>query len=100
MGHIHKGLSKNSIAREAFRGKMPGKKQGTHSEYGNGIKAPRCRRADMRRMCRTSNRTARKTIWLEIKRWIIRSVGGREMNNSAFWKVHPLPKRKVILSPA
>jgi hypothetical protein len=45
--------------------------------------------------------TWRKSVWLEIKRRIIRSaVGLKEMSKSAFWNILPHPKRKKTSSPA
>jgi hypothetical protein len=62
-------------------------------------KGPRSKRGDSKRMRMASDRTAGKTIRLEIERSVVRSaVGLKEINKSAIWKIYLPPKRKNILS--
>jgi hypothetical protein len=84
-GHIRKGPSKNSDGRGNPTVRTFRKKQRTRSDYNNGIKGRGTREESLQRMRRTSDRTAKKTVRLELVRLIVRSaVGLKEMNNSAF----------------
>jgi hypothetical protein len=84
-GNIQESPDRDRVGRGNPKVRTFVKKQRTSSEYNNGINGRRTREETRQRMWRTSDRTARKTIRLEIGRRIVRSaVGRRRMNNRAF----------------
>jgi hypothetical protein len=75
------------LEEEARNERAFGKKERTRLEYNSGIKAPVSREETRQWIWRTSDRTTRRTVRLEIERRIVRSaVGLKEMNNSAIWR--------------
>jgi hypothetical protein len=100
-GNVRKGPSKDNVSRGNPKVRIFGKDKRTRSEYNRGIKGRGAREETREKTWRTFDRTARKIIRLEIERRIVRfAVGIKEMNNSAIWKTHPLPKRINMWSAA
>jgi hypothetical protein len=97
-GNIHKGPGKSNVARGAPRGKMLDKKQRNNSECEDGKMGRDLKKRLCLRMNRTSERVTRKPRELTNLLGLLFAI--RKVNENAFWKVQPPPKRKKELRTA